>query len=239
MGSYVKESTLERIIQKQVRTWEQFKKASAETPSEPRPFITISREYGCNANAIASFVADELNRYQHSDLWKSYDKDLINKIVEDHNISEKLIETIDTKRREEMSELMRSLVTDYPPQVAVYKKLVETVRSLSIHGKAIIVGRAGVVITRDLHYGVHVKFIAPLSFRVNTIMQLNSIKDRLEAERLIAKKDNERNDFLTQYIKFDSVNPVSYDLTINIARFSEKEIAGVLIGMLKARGYLQ
>ncbi len=239
MSSYIKGATLEKLIHKQLAAWEHSKKVFDEKPETPRPFITISREYGCNATEISSLLADKLNAMEKTEDWNSYDKELINKIVEDHNISEKLIETIDTVKRDEMNELMRTMLTDYPPQVTVYKKLVKTIRSLSIHGKAIIVGRAGVVITRGLKNGLHVKLVAPLPYRVHKIMELTGIKDKLEAEKLVEKKDKERHDFLTQYIKFPAYEASSYDLTINISRFSGDEVAGLIIGALQARNLVK
>lgn len=239
MSAIVKESTLERSIQKQVKLWEKSKTILIEKPQEPRPFITISREYGCDANAIAAALADEMNGYEGTDVWKFYDKELIKKIEEDHNISQTLIETIDTKRREEVNEFWRSVLTDYPPQVAVYQKLVQTVRSLAIHGHAIIVGRASAEITRSLKFGVHLRFVAPLNFRIQRIMELKKIRDRLEAEKLVEKKDQERHDFMTQYLKFDARHPASYDVTINIARITNKEIAQIVLCVLRSKGFIK
>ena len=237
--SYIKGSTLEKMIQKQVKYWEDYKKPGEDRPDEPRPFITISREYGCSITPFSQLLAQKLNEHEKTEHWQSYDKNLIDQIVKNTGVSDKLIETIDTKRREEMTELMRSFLTDYPPQVTVYKQLVKTVRSLSILGRAIIVGRAGVVITRGLKFGVHLRFIAPLSYRVKRIMELNSIKDKLEAEKLVEKKDRERHDFLTQYIRFDANNPASYDITINMAHFTDEEMAETVISLLRAKKYLK
>ena len=237
--SYIKESTLEKMIIKQIKFWKNSKNTLKKEPEKPKPFITISRQYGCNASSIAYTIAEELNRNESTDQWRVYDKDIIDKIVEDHNIAESLIETIDTKKRKEISELLRTMLTDYPPQVSVYKKLVKTIQSLSVHGRAIIVGRAGVVITRGLKYGIHVRFIAPLSYRTKQIMKINNMRNKLKAEKLIETKDKERHDFLTQYVRFDAYNPASYDLTINISRFSQKEIAGIVLSAVQSKGFLQ
>ncbi|RPI94378.1 MAG: cytidylate kinase-like family protein [Spirochaetales bacterium] len=238
MSSYIKGSTLEKSIQKQLKLWENQKVKFVEK-QEPRPFITISREYGCNAVAIADALAEALNKYESTDIWKSYDKELIDKICSDHNIAEALCETIDTKRREEISEFWRSVLTDYPPQVSVYQKLVQTIRSLSIHGRSIIVGRAGVMITRSLRYGIHIKLVAPAAYRIQKVMETAGIKDRLEAERLVERKDRERHDFLTQYLKFDAKNPSSYDITFNVARITPEEMSQSVICILKSKQFIK
>jgi hypothetical protein len=99
MSSYIKPSTLEKAILKQVKVWEKAKKI-IEKSEVPRPFITISREYGCGASEVAAALAEELNKHEGTDAWQAYDKEVLNKIIENHNVSEKLLETIDTRRRE-------------------------------------------------------------------------------------------------------------------------------------------
>ncbi|TAL38037.1 MAG: cytidylate kinase-like family protein [Spirochaetes bacterium] len=238
MSSYVKGSTLEKQIQKQLKVWETAKTVTVKAEI-PRPFITISREYGCDAGSTAAVIAQELNAYEKTDVWQSYERELIDKIVEDHDISEKVIETIDTIKREEINEFWRNVLTDYPSQVSVYQKLVRTVRGLSIHGRAIFVGRAGVMITRNLKYGLHLRFVAPPSYRIHKIMEKAGIRDRLEAEKLVERKDKERHDFLTQYLKFEATNPASYDLTINVARVSNEEIAQMVVSLLVKKGFIE
>ncbi len=121
MSNPIKESTLERWIQNQMKVWESEKKI-IEKEEKPRPFITISRQYGCFANDIAEEKAKALNTTTTNNKWSVYDKNLINKIEQQYNISEKIVETIDTRRREEMSELWRTMLADLPPQAAVFQK---------------------------------------------------------------------------------------------------------------------
>lgn len=234
MSNPIKESTLERWIQNQMKVWESEKKI-IENQELPRPFITISRQYGCFANNIADAIAKSLNELQHVDKWITYDKNLINKIEEQYNISEKIVETIDTKKREEMSELWRTMLSDLPPQAAVFQKLANTTRALAIHGNAILVGRGSVIITKGLRFGLHLRFVAPLQYRIQKVMEIHKIKDRLTAEKLIEEKDKQRHEFMTQYIKFDAYDPASYDLTCNIAQFTPDQIAQIVIAALKAR----
>ncbi|MCP4136233.1 MAG: cytidylate kinase-like family protein [bacterium] len=235
---HIKSFNLEKWIHNQVQVWE-FAKSVQEKEEEPMPFITISREYGCVAGGVVTAIAEALNKYEETDVWFGYDKELLHKIVDDYEVNEKLLETIDTKVRAEMNELMMNMLTDYPPQVSAYKKLIRTVRTLAMQGRKIILGRAGVVITRDMKYGLHVRLIASQTYRLHKIMEEHNIKDRLEAEKLVKKKDKERHEFLTQYIKFDASNPSSYHLTINVEKFSKEEIAEIVISALKAKKFIK
>lgn len=237
MGNPIKETTLERLILNQMKMWESVKKVT-EKEDKPRPFITISRQYGCFANDIADAVSKSLNEVLGEEKWITYDKNLIDKIEEQYNISDKIIETIDTKRREEMSELWRTMLSDLPPQAAVFQKLASTIRTLAIHGHSIFVGRGSVVITRGLRYGIHLRLIAPLQYRIQKVMEVHKIKDRLAAEKVVDDKDKLRHEFMTQYIKFDAHDPASYDITINVAQFSPIQTADIIIATMKARKLL-
>jgi len=229
---------LETWVKKQIQLWEQAKKDIIKT-DEVKPFITISREYGCLVNPVVLALAEELNKYENSDQWNGYDKDLLQKIHDDYAVNEKLLETLDTKKREEMTELMRGMLTDYPPQVHAHIQLIKTVRTLAIQGRKIIVGRAGVVITKDMKYGLHIRMVAPLATRIQSVMERHGIRDRLEAEKLVKEKDKARHDFMTQYVKFDAQNPASYDLTINMAKFSTQEMIDLIINALKSKKFLK
>lgn len=235
---HIKTFNLEHWISNQVHVWEQFKDV-VEKPDEILPFITISREYGCSAASKVMKIVDELNKYEHTDMWHAYDKSLLDKIVENDGVSQKLLETIDTKRRDEMTEFLRNVLTDYPPQVAGYKMLIKTIRTLALQGRKILVGRASEVITRDMKYGIHVKFIASLGYRIKMVMESQGIHDRLEAEKIVKDKEELRHAFMTQYIHFDSHKPDSYDLIINVEKFTEEEIAQMVIGVLKAKHYIK
>ena len=51
--------------------------------------------------------------------------------------------------------------------------------------------------------------------------------------------DRERHDFMTQYLKFDARNATSYDVTINVARVSTKEIAQIVLCILRSKGFIK
>ena len=235
---HIKSFNLEQWIHNQVQVWEQSKNVIIK-PDEIRPFITISREYGCRAASKVMKLVEVLNHYEGLDTWQLYDKSILDKIVADEGISEKLMETLDTKRRDEMTEFMRTVLTDYPPQVAAYKMLIKAIRTLAIQGRKVIVGRASEVITRDLKYGLHIKFISSMPYKIKTVMDNQSIHSRLDAEKIVKEKEDLRHDFMTQYIRFDSHKPDSYDLIINVEKFSDDEIADIILGTLKAKHYIK
>jgi len=75
MSAYLKGTSTEKSIQKQMRLWESSKQLLEKKMETPRPFVTISREYGCNAADVACVLEDELNKYENTDVWRFYDRE--------------------------------------------------------------------------------------------------------------------------------------------------------------------
>src|SRR6056297_400829 len=209
----------ERQIYKQIEYWQRQKPqpVAAEPVDKENqfPFITISREYGCGGYEVAEVVVSQLNHvYKQHPIWGAYDKQILDRISQDMGITEALAETLTGSARRKMTELFQTSFSKFPPQVAVYRKLAEVVRMLAINGHVVIVGRAGNAITRDMPYGMQVRIIAPMDWKIERIMKLNKIS-RKDARELIRDKTGDRESFLKEFVKFDSRDSHNYDLVIN------------------------
>ena len=74
--------------QLRLRTQELWKLRKGE---KKLPFITISREYGCEGYPVAEALQDKLTKMTDDTYpWAVFDKQVISKIAEEHNLSENL-----------------------------------------------------------------------------------------------------------------------------------------------------
>ncbi len=230
----------ERQIYNQIEYWQRQKPQSGtDEPLDKEnqfPFITISREYGCGGFEVADIVVRELNHaYKQNPIWGAYDKQILDRISHDMGITEALAETLTGSARRKMTELFQTSFSKFPPQVAVYRKLAEVVRMLAINGHVVIVGRAGNAITKDMPYGMHVRVVAPMEWKVERLVQLNSISKQ-KARELIKEKTEDREGYLKQFVQFDPRNSHNYDLIINNAHYSIENTAMMIIEALKLKG---
>jgi len=227
------------FINAQVKYWSMQKEMinSVEEKSI-LPFITISREYGSGGYDIAEEIVSLLNEELNPEpKWAAYDKKLLEKVMDDMGLSSNLMETLTNQARKTITNLIQTSFSTFPPQVAVFKKLVETERILATNGHVVLVGRAGNVITKDLKGGFHIRIIADLEYKTDRISEKLEITKK-EARKVIETKEAERNSFLKEFVKFDLTDPHHYHLIINNARYSIKEVAKMIIEGMKIKGFL-
>jgi len=230
---------LEKNLSKQVKFWENQKGKAEKQDENKLPFITISREYGSGGYAIAEELLNILNvEYKSEPSWGAYDRKILDKVMNDMGISETLLKTLTSDAKKKMTNFFLTTFSKYPPQVAIFQKLVETIKILATNGNAIIIGRAGNAITKEFENGFHVKIVAHLNNKVEKVAK-NFNVNKKEAERIIKEKSAERNSFVKEYIKFDTNNTHNFDLTINNSKYSNKEVAQIIVNAMKIRGFIK
>ena len=235
-------AALDRLISAQATYWEK-KKFHMEEPEKVNklPFITISREYGCYGYQVALKLAEILNtEYKPEPLWAAYDRKLLEKLMIDTGLSSSLIDTLTGKARNKLTDLIQTSFSSFPPQVAVHKKLVETILMLAMNGNAIIVGRGGNMVTkaRKVEGGFHVRLVASLDKRAEKIAGVMNIT-KLEATKVIKEKTKLREEYMKEFFKMDISDPHHYDLIINDGTFNVEHSALMIIQGMKFRGLLE
>lgn len=220
---------MEQHISKQVAFWSQQKNVIESIDDKPRkPFITVSREYGIGAFEVSGKIVDALNNLKKSEPeWAAYDKNLLDKIAQDLGLSKSLANTLTSNARSQLTELFQTSFSKFPTQVAIYRKLAETVRTMAYNGNVVIVGRAGNLITKDMPNGFHVRLIAPAKWKINRLTQLYGMPFK-EAEQAIVIKDKERDSYIKEFLKFDNNDPLNYHMTLNMGNISSEEAARII-----------
>jgi cytidylate kinase len=158
--------------------------------------------------------------------------------MEDTGLSQNLLDTMTSNARNQLTNLLQTSFSKFPPQVAVYRKLAETVALLAANGNAIIIGRGGNAITRHIDGGYHIRVVAKMDIKAATIMKLTGITKR-EAEKLVVEKNDERDRFIKEFVKFDVEDPHNYHLFINLSLHSVDEVARIIIEGMKQKGILK
>lgn len=111
--------------------------------------------------------------------------------------------------------------------------LFKVIRALAARGKVIIVGRAGVCLTRQLPGGFHLRLVSPLPTRVRRVMAALSISDK-EARRAILQRDRARASLVKNYFLRDIDDPLLYDMVWNTETIAPKAIAATTLRGVEA-----
>lgn len=221
--------------QLKLRTQELWK---MRTGGKKLPFITISREYGCHGYALAEALQDKLNKLTGKEYsWAIFDKEVICKIAEQHNLSEALVNSLDENQRSQMQQYMDHIFFDRPNEYRIFQYLTQALISLAEKGHAILIGRGGCIITRNVERGFNVRLVAPFEFRKEKIKNEMGISED-EAVKLVKKMGKERDAFVQKYTLKSISDPYNFHLILNNVRYSPDEMADVITHNLKVKGYI-
>lgn len=176
--------------------------------------LTVSREFGSGGREIAQAVAAQLN-YAYidreiifSDLkatgseWEKWGKDLDERCPT-------VWEKYDWSFRG-FSALVQSCILNY-----------------ALKDRAVIMGRGGNFLLKDIRAAYRVKFIAPLENRIEKIMKRESV-DRKTAKWLAEKTDSERACFIRSIYGKEWDDPYEYDRIFDTSAQDEDEIINVI-----------
>jgi Cytidylate kinase-like family len=189
-------------------------KRKSETP---RPGVTISRESGAGALAVARLAANELDLDCPGNprrAWAVFDPNLITQILDDHSLSKKIEEFMPEDARFPLSEAFEYLLGLHPPGWTLREHAKDTIRKLATNGNVILVGRAGAIITADLPNVLHVRLVAPFEFRVRNYAKSQGISD-IQAAKAVRANDGASQRYVRSYF---NTNGKSYGRTVALCR---------------------
>jgi cytidylate kinase len=189
----------------------------------PEPFVTITREHGTDAWRLARELVDALNATlpaSDEHLWTGWDRELVEKVAADHNLSKELIDSLEESDRSWLTDMLQAMSSDdqaYVDEARIYHGVAQTIRALAQAGRVVIVGRGSVFITRQMPGGIHVQLVAPWETRVQNIMKMRNMS-RADADAHIRQLDRARQNFLNRHWPSQKLTSDLFDLTINVGK---------------------
>jgi cytidylate kinase len=202
--------------------------------AHPFPFITISRQTGCQSIQIAAGLIEKLN-LDARQKWSLISREIIEEAAQKLQLNPIQVKNIlNAEDRPHLIEVLRSLENkNYLSDRIVRKKLKDAIMAVAQQGHVIIVGRAGAIITSELSYGIHLRLVAPFEWRIQQIMEQKSL-GRKDAIAYLKYSDDRRSRLLKDFgPKADQ--PLNFDLVINNAKVSAQEVVEILFQMVSNR----
>ena len=191
-------------------------------------FVTISRQSGSVGIAVGDKLADYLNKHLPSRCpWTVFNKNLVDEIIKDHNLSSSVIPFLEEKAVPEIEEMLEELLGVHPPQSILVRDTNDTIIRLAKMGRVIIVGHGAAVITNKIPGGVHVRLVGSLKKRKDSTKENLKCNDK-EVEDIIYKEDKGRRGYLKQNFGKDIDDPLLYDLVINTDLVSLTQAASLI-----------
>lgn len=162
--------------------------------------ITISRQKGSRGDKIAKAVAEKL-QYQYVDKAKISDamanQGLPAPDFEKFDGKKPTIWQSMTDQKKKFTFLLRATVYDY-----------------ARYGNAVILGRGGQALLKDISGTLHVRIVAPFEIRRQRLMDQQEMDAKM-AEQLLIQSDRDSSGFIRSFFDIDWRDENLYDLLVN------------------------
>jgi cytidylate kinase len=202
---------------------------SQKRKQNPGPVITISRETGIGAGAICQKLTEYFNSraVEHYDDWTYFDKGLIEKVMEDHNMPDHFRKLLIDERPAKIDEWFGEILGISPSKLSLLHKTAQTIKKLSEFGNVILVGRGANIITAEFRNTFHIRLVAPINYRIETAMNLYQL-DKKTATDFIKHEDDARKMYIWKYFHKNIEDPLLYHVIINTHLLSFEEVAAMI-----------
>jgi len=201
------------------------------------PFVTFSRQTGCNSLNISNELVNLINLESKSK-WKLINKEIIELSANNLKIDQHKIETLFvSEKHSHFDEIIRAFGNKYyKSDNSIRSSIKVMMRNIATVGHVVLVGRAGAVITHDIPDGLHIRLQAPLKWRVKNLAMKWGITEA-KSLTFITETDKNRAQLLLDFGK-KSLSDVDFDLYFNNSTLTDKEITMLIFELLKKRALL-
>jgi cytidylate kinase len=215
--------------------------ANEPAASKQGPVITISRECGCPSKKLAEILVGKLKLMYpgpsgHPGTWKWIGKELLEEAAADLKVQPKDIDHVfNYEERSMVDDILAATKKNgnYRSERTIYNSIGKVIRAIGENGHVVIVGRAGMALTRHIPLSLHIRLMAPVEWRIQSISGMFGLS-REDSVKMVASKDENRKKFLEHYLghKFEIED---FDLVYNCSRFTLEEIADSVFSLMKVR----
>jgi cytidylate kinase len=192
--------------------------------------ITIEREYGCGAAAIASALARHLN-------WKLWDHLLTEEIARIAKVDPAAVKRCDERMDSRLHRLAKTFWRgSYERSAELGSHIFDTDRMMLLmqgimdgiarEGNAVVVGRGAPYFLREHPGAFHVFLYAPRAEKIRRIMAEGHREE--DAHELVEAVDNERRAYVKHYFNADWPTRSLYHAMLNTAVGDEPVIRTIL-----------
>lgn len=201
---------------------------------EPGPYVTISRQWGCDGLELCERLIDKLNERDPEKRWKFYHKDLLGQLAEDTGLTEEILEKERLSKPSLIKDFLRGLQREgIPNAFEIRNKIAMLVRTAAFDGHAVILGQGGTAATGDLPNGLSVRVNAPRDWRIARICLRENL-DKGQAEQRIDEVEGERELLRAFYERQNRRDP-AFNMTLDNSFFNSEQICQLIVLAMEER----
>lgn len=197
--------------------------------------VAISRQYFSRSHAIGEELIKRLknDRMLGRSPWALFDEDLVEKVLEDHELPKSMARYMPEDKDRELKGLLNEILGVHPSLWDLFHCTCDTILKLARVGNVILMGRGAHIIARDLPHVLHVRMVASEDFRVdNACRELNISYEK--ALYRIRREDNARAAYVSQHFNESIEDPHAYHMILNTGQLSVETAATLMHNALRS-----
>lgn len=208
----------------------------------PGPVVTLSREVGCPAKKIAANLSERLNtlKKEHAkeEPWKWISKEILMESAKELDVDSSQIQHIfEYKRRGILEDLLLAQSKDYyKSDMKIRTTIAKVIRNFANAGNAIIVGRGGVAITRDIPKSLHIFLEAPLEWRALRIADKHNFT--IDQARSYAQNIDKKRSGFRDFFQGKGNDYTRFDIKLNCMTLEPNQLIDIIIGAMRTRSMI-
>ncbi len=210
------------------------------SPDHYGPITTISRQAGCSAKVLAEYFNQSINKnMKHpEDKWRCIDKDMMLDSAKKLNLPLRKIKYIyHGQKKTNMDEIFESMASRYyKSDKKIRRTIVEVMREYAEQGNIIVIGRAGVALSKYVPRSFNIRLVAPLQWRIKQISTKHEISEA-DAQKYIQEIDRRRSTLIEEFAG-QKMEESMFDVTFNCEHISHEEIVSTSMNLMKKRGII-
>lgn len=217
-------------IEARIDAWQKILESKKKEASQKRKAITItiSREFGCEGFPLAEKIKEILEE-KTGEKWVIFDRALIEKVAQEVQLSPSEIKMIED--RSHFLDIFSSFRSKSVTKGQVFQKVAHYILKVANSGNAIIVGRGGAFITKDLDNCFHFRLVAPFEYRVSSVAKRLEIEES-KAEKFVIENSHKREKFLNEFFSKDINDPKYFHAIFNNQKLNLDTIAKCILNCL-------
>ncbi len=198
------------------------------------PFITLSRETGCNASGLARTLVREFRK--RGENWHFVNKEVMEQAARKLQLDQTKLEfKLELEHKTHLDEIVWAFgEKHYKNDKKIRDTISQVIKHYAYNGRIIVVGRAGVSILSGMENGLHVRLEAPFEWRVKALAKRRLISEE-EAAEYIVETDKKRKALLEQFAGKPFAD-IYFDLRINCETFSQKQQIELIEKAMEMKG---
>ena len=208
----------------------------------PGPVVTLSREVGCPAKTIAAQLTKRLNSIKKTKAkdhpWRWISKEIMMESAKELQVEQSQIQHVfDYKSRGVLEDLQLAQSKNYyKSDLKIRTTIAKVIRNFANEGNAVIVGRGGVAITRDIPKSLHVFLEAPMEWRALRVADKHEFT--IEQARSYAQNIDKKRTQFRDFFQGKGNDYTRFDIKLNCMTLELEETIDIIIGALKTRSMI-